>query len=236
MSVLPTPLAKPQDLFSLLTSSDLEDLLGLTQTHVYKKTEFIFRAGDPGRHIYFLQSGRVKIFQVSPKGKEIILWFCFPGEICGLAEAAGLQGGSRTVSAIACDRTAVLKVPHEMFQDYLLDHPHASLAIIHLLSCRLRGLGDMTLNLISDDVQTRVAKLILRLSAHYGRRVGSEVLLDMPLTHQEMADMIGTTRQSFTSVLNEFKRLGILSLGNRRIHIESEKSLTDLSKTKLIHS
>lgn len=225
------PLAKPQDVFSLLSSADLQDLLGLTQTHVYKKTEFVFRAGDPGKHIYFLQSGRVKIFQVSPKGKEVILWFCFPGEICGLAEAAGQHGGWRSVSAIACDRTVVLKVSHEVFQTYLLTHPHAALAIIQLLSCRLRGLSDMTLNLISDDVQTRVAKLILRLSAHYGRRVGSEVLLDMPLTHQEMADMIGTTRQSFTSALNEFKRLGILSIGNRRIQIESEKFLTDLSQT-----
>lgn len=224
------PPSPPRDVFSLLSSGDLEDLLCLTQVQVYKKGAFVFRAGDPGKHIYFLQSGRVKIFQASPKGKEAILWFCFPGDICGLAEAAGQHGGWRSVSAVACDSTSVLKVTHEVFQTYLLTHPHAALAMIELLSCRLRNLSDMALNLISDDVQTRVAKLILRLSAHYGRRVESEILLDIPLTHQEMADMIGTTRQSFTSVLNEFKRLGILSLGNRRIHIESEQSLTAMSK------
>lgn len=222
-----SPLAQPQDVFNLMSAPDLDALIALAHPRTYAKGEFIFRAGDASQYVYFLRDGRAKIFQVAPSGKEVILWFCFPGEVCGLSEVA--RGGERSVSAIACDKTTVLNVANEAFQAYLLGHPHAAFSMIQMLSCRLRGLSDMTLNLVSDDVQTRAAKLILRLSSRYGRRVGTEILLDIPLTHQEMADMIGTTRQSFTSVLNEFKRQGILSIDNRRIQIQSEKSFSQLN-------
>ena len=98
-----------------------------------------------------------------------------------------------------------------------------------VLSSRLRVLGEMFVNLVSDDVSTRIAKLILRLSARYGTRVGKEVFLNIPLTHQEIADMVGTSRQTVTTVLSTLKRQGVLSIDNRRIHIESEELLNELT-------
>ena len=89
---------------------------------------------------------------------------------------------------------------------------------------------DVLVNLVSDDVDTRIAKLILRLGARYGRREAGVVHLDLPLTHQEIADMVGTTRQTVSSVLSRLKRQGVLSIEMHRIHIESEELLTGLAQ------
>lgn len=95
----------------------------------------------------------------------------------------------------------------------------------------MRVLSDMLVNLVSDNVNTRLAKLILRLGAQYGTREGKAIHLDIHLTHQEIADMIGTTRQTATTLLGQFKHRGILSIDNRRILIESEELLHGLLKT-----
>jgi CRP/FNR family transcriptional regulator len=90
-------------------------------------------------------------------------------------------------------------------------------------------LGEMVVNLVSDDVGTRIAKLILRLSARYGTRMGKEIFLNIPFTHQEIADMVGTTRQTVSSTLNRLKRQGVLTIETRRIQIESEELLSGLT-------
>jgi CRP/FNR family transcriptional regulator len=193
----------------------------------FAKDEYVFRAGDLGARVYFLESGRVKIYQPTDSGRQVILWFCLPGEIFGLAEVA--RGGGRVVSAQACESSTVLAVPQEAFREFVASRPHAALLSMQVLSSRLRGLSDVLVNLVADDVDTRIAKLILRLGARYGRREGHVIHLDIPLTHQEIADMVGTTRQTVTSTLSRLKRQGVLSIDTHRIDIESEELLSGLA-------
>jgi len=217
------------DVLARMGKLDLEALLQLGKTKRYAKGAYIFHAGEADSHVYFLSQGRIKIYQLSPLGREIILWFCFSGEIFGLAEIT--HGGGRVVSAQACENSEVLCIPQDQFHAFLEARPKTALLVMQVLSCRLRVLGDMLVNLASDDVNTRLAKLILRLGARYGTRVGKEIHLSVHLTHQEMADMIGTTRQTITSVLGQLKRQGILSMDNRRILIESEELLCEMIQT-----
>ena len=102
---------------------------------------------------------------------------------------------------------------------------------MQVLSSRLRGLSNVLVNLVSDEADVRIAKLILRLGARYGRREGGVIHLEIPLTHQEIADMVGTTRQTVTSALSRLKRRGALSIDMHRIHIESEELLAGLTQT-----
>lgn len=216
-------LVAPSNFLAQLDSRDYADLVALAKLQQFAKGDFVFRAGAPGSNVYFLKSGKVKICQPSPLGREVILWFCFPGEIFGLAEVA--RGGGRVVSAQACEQSEVLAIAHEQFKSFLAGHPQTALLSMQVLSSRLRILGEMFVNLVADDVSTRIAKLILRLSARYGTRVGKEIFLNIPLTHQEIADMIGTSRQTVTSALSALKRQGVLSIDNHRIRIESEELL-----------
>lgn len=222
-------LVAPSNFLAQLSGPDYDALLELAHAESYARGQFVFRAGAPGKQVYFLKSGKVKICQISPRGREVILWFCFPGEIFGLAEVA--RGGGRVVNALACAESEVLAVSQEQFKNFLGDHPQVALLSMQVLSARLRVLGEMFVNLVSDDVNTRIAKLMLRLSARYGTRVGKEIFLNVPLTHQEIADMIGTSRQTVTSALSDLKRRGVLSIDNHRIHIDSEELFGGLAHT-----
>ncbi len=220
-------LVAPSNFLAQLGADDAAGLQAIATVHHYAKGDYVFRCGGPGHNVYFLRSGKIKIHQLSPLGREVILWFCFSGEIFGLAEAA--RGGGRVVNAQACEASEVLAVAQEKYMDFLDRHPQVAKLSMQVLSSRLRVLGEMFVNLVADDVNTRIGKLILRLSARYGTRVGKEIFLNIPLTHQEIADMIGTSRQTVTSALGALKRQGVLSIDNRRIHIESEELLNELA-------
>lgn len=218
------------DFLGSLGKAESDALFALGTRRAYAKGDMVFRAGDPGMHVYFLESGRMKIWQPAGSGREVILWFCLPGEIFGLAEVA--RGGGRVVCAQACESSLILTVSQEAFRGFIASSPKAALLSLQVLSARLRGLSDVLVNLVEDEADTRIAKLILRLGARYGRRDGRVIHLDIPLTHQEIADMVGTTRQTVTSTLSQMKKLGVLSIDTHRIHIESEELLTGLTSTE----
>jgi len=221
----------PFEFLSELSGPDSDRLLALARTRHYRRHEYVFRCGGPGNNVYMLRKGRVKICQISPVGREMIQWFCFPGEVFGLAEVP--RGGPREVFAEACTDTEVLSVSREDFRGFLATSPAAAMLVIDLLACRLRALGDMLNNLTSDDVSSRVIKLLTRLSARYGRRTADTgILLDIHLTHQEMADMIGTCRQTVTSELGKLRQQGVLRMENHCIHIQRPDLLETLGESQ----
>jgi len=215
--------SRSKDFFATISSDDQQDLYSLGDKRCFGKDEMIFSIGSSSNDIYILLEGRVKIYELSREGKELILWFCFPGELFGLAEVVKRE--FREVNAQACSQVEILVIKHAQFEQYLHGHPGVAMEVIALLSSRLRELGDVLLNLASDDVTSRVIKLITRLSARYGKPIGDDVYLDIPLTHQEMADMIGTSRQTVTTVLGSLRRKGILRTEQRNIYIQDSEWL-----------
>lgn len=213
------------DFIARLSARDRDDLLRLVSRRDLARNELIFKAGSPGAYVYFLESGRVKVYHLSATGKEILLWFCFPGEIFGLAEVC--HGGGRQVYAEATRPARVLGVTQEDFTTYLSSHPAAALLVNDVLACRLRNLGNIIQSLVANDVNERVMQLLVRLAASHGKKLpGGEIRLDIRLTHQEMANMIGTTRQSVTSALSLLRRLGAIEIdGSHRLCIRSEGAL-----------
>ncbi len=222
---------RPPDFFSQVGQNNQNQLLSLGETRHYRKGETIFHAGSPGEYVYILLEGRVKIYQLSSVGREVILWFCFPGELFGLAEI--LRSGRREVFAQSCCDSEILVIGQNAFAHFLQQSPQASTSVIDLLSCRLRELGNVHLNVAADNVTSRVVKLITRLAARYGKRIHSDIYLDIPITHQEMADMIGTSRQTVTEVLGDLRRKGILRVENRAIYIQNLTWLEHAANPKI---
>lgn len=214
------------DFIARLSACDRDDLLRLTSRRELARSELIFQAGSPGAFVYFLESGRAKVYHLSPTGKEILLWFCFPGEIFGLAEVC--HGGGRQVYAETCAPSRVLSVGQDDFKTYLATHPPVALLVNDVLACRLRNLGNIIQSLVASDVNERVAQLIVRLAATHGQRTqDGDITLDIRLTHQEMANMIGTTRQSVTSALNQLRRQGVLDFDvHHHIRVRSKTQVT----------
>lgn len=218
--------AAPSDFWGSLTPAVRADLEQLGTRARYRKQDMVFRAGSDGRDVHVLMSGRVKVYALSPVGRAVTLWFCLPGEIFGLAEMA--RSSPRTVYAEACTDVEVLILPCDRLRTQLLSDAATAMLLVDMLSCRLRQLSDVMLNLIADDVNTRVAKLLLRLHARYGRPLETGgFLLDLPLTHQEMADMIGTTRQSVSSAVTLFRQRGLLTTTGHRLCLTDPERLAE---------
>ena len=197
------------DFLARLSPADRDDLLQLAVRHQVAKGQLIFQAGAACDCVHFLETGRAKIYHLSLTGKEILLWFCFPDEIFGLAEVC--HGGGRQVYAEACEVSQVRSVAQEDFKAFLATHAAAALLVIDVLASRLRILGNTLESLVAHDVNERVAQLLAQLADRHGRRAeNGDIYLDIRITHQEMANMIGTTRQSVTSALNILRRLGVV--------------------------
>lgn len=214
------------DFISQLAPPVREELFSLGNSQRYKKHDLIFQAGSPGDNVYLLASGRAKIYQLSPTGKEVIMWFCFPGELFGMAEVC--RRGRREVYARACSQSEIVRISQERFKTFLHQHPDAAMLTVDILSCRLRILGDMLLNLTSEDVMSRLLKLLTRLCLQYGKTQGAELLLDIPLTHQEIADMIGASRQTVSSAISDLRKRGLIDMENHCIHVHDPDALVKM--------
>lgn len=213
----------PAGFLAQLAPPEYDALLAMAEVAAAPRNGYVFRAGEPGSHVYFLKSGLIKIFEVSELGRETLLWFCLPGEIFGLAEA--MNGDQRGVNAQACEKSQVVVLRNDRFREFLLAHPPAALLALGVLASRLRTLGHELANLMSDDVDTRIGKLLLRAAERYGEREGNTIVLRIPLTHQAISDMIGAARPTVSSALGNFRRSGVLSFHGHRIRIENEALL-----------
>ena len=207
------------DFLGHLDSAHLAALMALGHHRVLKKGSHVYRVGDAKRAVYFLLSGRLKFYKEAPTGRDVILWFCFPGEVFGMAEVPPMKG--RQVNVQACEESEVLALADGAFYGFLEQHPSVSRLCLRAMSARMGVLSNILVNLVANDAHTRIRRLILQLGARYGVRAGNEILLRMPITHQEIADMTGANRQTVTRILGELRREGALSINHRRIKIES---------------
>ena len=213
----------PWNVLGQLTPVQLKSLYQTGVTRKLEKGDFVFHTGESAGGVHFLKSGKIKITHAASSGKEIILWFCFGGDVFGLAEA--MQNGDREVSAQACEVSEILSIPQVKFNAYLFEHPQVMFMLLQVMASRLRCLSDTLANVAGEQVDTRFARLLFWLCTRYGRSDGESVIMNVHLTHQEIADMIGATRQTVTSIMTSFKRQGILEIHDRFIHIIDKNQL-----------
>ena len=213
----------PFSFMNKLSRIEQTALHAIAHKHQYAKSDYIFRPDQLNDSIYILLEGRVKIIRISPEGRELIQWFCMPGEIFGLSEDNQIP--LRGLYAQTISSSKLLCVPKQGFNQFLLDHPNLALLIVKQLASRLRTLGDMLLNITSDNAESRFVKLIQRLSDCYGCKKSTGIQIDVHLTHQEMADMIGVCRQTVTSMLGKLKREDILASSRNGIYIKLPEQL-----------
>lgn len=198
-----------------------------------RKNEYGFHAGAEAAEIYLLEQGCVKIFGISPEGTEMLLCVSSAGELFGLSEA--LRPGANpkhTYDAIACEDSRLFAISRAQFQSLLLHQPALAIYIIETLSLRLDESRQKLINLTSVNMAARVARIVLHMTACYGTHVGKAVELGVPLTQQEVADMVGGARQTVSAILAGLKNEGVLSITNKLIRIENQARLEEVAAGK----
>ena len=210
-----------------IDKKNLDKFKAYSTFHFYKKNDFVFQAGRNKANFYLLLSGRVKLYRVSALGKEVTQWFCFPGEAFGLSELH--TSNHKTLFAQCSEESEVLAIPLSQFNRFLQQSPEISLKIIEQLSVRLKIAGDTLLNITSDDAKTRLIKLLSRLVMRFGIDYKNGILIDVQLTYKEIADMIGTCRQTVTTALGELKEKGDIKIIGHQFFIPNPTSFEMLA-------
>lgn len=199
---------------SQLRPADRDAFLSLGNSRKYEKNSQVFRAGVCGKFVYLVESGWVKIHQVSPSGKDVILWFC------GSEEIFGLMGSPREVFAETCTETRLKCIPRESFLQFLRAHPDAAISVVDLVLGRLYVLSNAFLQATTESKKHRLIYLLSQLAYQYGRETGTEICIDIPITEQDVANLAGTSRQTVSKQFSLLKKEGILRVERRRIYLD----------------
>ncbi len=192
----------------------------------YRKNETIFTPTDPASRIFYLMSGMVKIYHVSAGGDPTIFWYCVPGDLFG---AGGLSGSLvQSVYGEATESSVIYTISRSAFESLLKSFPQLALNVIRLMGARLRLACDSMTDLASQSADVRLARALLRLANNCGVRDGERVLLKIRITHEELANMIGSSRQTVNEALREFSSRNLIEVTRRVITLPSPDRLQAL--------
>ena len=194
--------------------------LSLARRRELKKNDMVFFEDAPGNSCFYLESGLIKIFKISPEGKEPIFFLRRKGEFFGLAEV--MEGKHRKANAQAITPAVLFEIGRKNFDDLLARHYALARRVIEVLGRRLRYLGEQIENLMSCDVSTRLAKLLVYLCydqlADEDSWVRPTQIL-FSLTQEQLADMVGSTQQTVSEMLKKFQNEGLIVISKRQITI-----------------
>ena len=214
------------NLFSTLSQTELQEIERITRMHEVKKRQPLYLPGDPSNTIYLLKKGRVKIAATAPSGKEVTFDILEPGEIFGELEV--LEDAPRHTSAEPLEDVLICALRREDFDRYLRDHPDLTVKLTKLIGLRLRKIQSRVEDLVFRDVPARLAHLLLDLSKTHGVPDGPAIRIRAKLTHQEMANLIGCSRETVSTILGDFRDQGLVRIDHRSLIILNGDGLARL--------
>jgi CRP/FNR family transcriptional regulator len=214
------PAHRRVQIFSGLTPDEMSRIAAHARSFRKARGEFVYMPGDRADFVYILKQGRIKLSVLSESGKEIAIDIIEPGEIFG--EFALVDESPRSNMAQALDDILVWVFSKHDFTRLLTSQPKLALSYIRLVGDRRRRMEKKLSDITSKAVSGRVCELLHEL-ATTADEVESEYLV--PLTHHDVASLIGAARQTTTTVLNELERRGIIELGRGWIRVKCLKDL-----------
>ncbi|MCA9692784.1 MAG: Crp/Fnr family transcriptional regulator [Myxococcales bacterium] len=192
-----------------------------------RRRQIIYLAGDPGESVFFINGGRVKCSKVSRDGKELTLAYRGAGQIFG--ELCVFSGAPREEMAEAMKNAIITEMPREVFARLLLSDATLTFAFAEIIGQRRREMETKLEHLVFRDVHAKLAALLLELGKEYGVDSDEGLLIGLKITHQEMANLIGSTRETISLTLAIFKKKGLLNLNGRSVVLLDRDGLAALT-------
>jgi len=191
----------------------------------YPKGYTIWAAGDPADRVYMIEKGWVKIYRLSVDGRRVTVGSIrSPGEMMGIAEA--LWDGERTCFAGAIDDVTMVILRADKFEELMAAHSFLAIKIARLLGARMREAEGIIHEMVSWQTPGRLAMTLLKMGERCGEPTRSGIRIGLELTHEELANMVGASRQTVTSFLNTFKNEKCISYEGRNINIINPDKLS----------
>ena len=206
---------KQVSLFANLPDEDLRALMAVARKRTFRAGEVIFHREDVGQVLYVLKEGKVNICLMSPEGQAISLVVLGKGDFFG--ELAILDGQPRSTDAIALERVECYTVQRSDILNAIMKNPKLAIQVLEILCWRLRKTDDKIEDLVILDVYGRVAKKLLDLAHEHGVHSEDGTRIDLRLTQQDLASMVGASRESVNKVLGYFTDKGYISSDKHKI-------------------
>lgn len=216
---------KQCDLFRRLSPDQVARLEPRCRSRTFRRGEPVYLPSDAADAAMVLAEGRVKIGSVTGDGKQTILAFIEPGELFG--ELAALDGEPREEFAEAAEKSHVVLVPADALRDLIEQDAAVAIGVTKLIGLRRRRIERRLKSLLFRSNRQRLVSLLTELAEQYGEPSSDPpgVRLGIKLSHQDMASVIGSTRETVTVVLGELQSEGLVTVGRRRLVIADPASL-----------
>lgn len=219
---------KKFNFFETMSEGDMEKVSQMVTDSYVKKKQPIFLPGDPSENLYLLKEGRVKITRIDESGKEFTLTLLEPGEIFG--ELGLFDDAPRETTAVAMEDSVICMMKRQDFENYAANKPELTFKLSKIMGLRLRQIENRIQEMLFRDVPSRLARLILRLIDRHPRETKRGIRLDIKLSQQELANLIGATREMTSSVLNSFKKEGWIAIESKFIYLLNRKALEKIAR------
>lgn len=199
-------------LFAGLSDGELEAIESLAVRKHYRRNTIIMEYGDEANTLFLIMAGRVKVYRLGDHDKEIVYRECGPGSFVG--ELALLVGGKRSASVETVEDSDFLVLTRQSFESIISQYPKIARTLLYDLAKRVCELSDEFGNLALLDVYGRVTKLL----EHSATEHGGELVTDK-LTHQDIANRVGSSREMVTKILKDLRVGGYIKVDNKRISL-----------------
>lgn len=209
--------------FQDLTAREMEDLNRVTTMSTVSKGKVFYRPEEPGEVLFILKEGQVQLYRISPEGKKLVITTLGSHTLFG--EMALLGAKMHNTFAEAVEDCLICVMSRTDLERLILSKPQVALRVLEITGKRLREAEERLENMAFKGIPARLASLLLSLSHERGTQEISG------LTHQDLAESVGTYRETATQVLNDLKSQGLIEIGRKRIKILDQDRLAEIAES-----
>jgi len=210
---------------------EMEDLLKIVSKGQWKRVNKgvnLLQQGENAECVYILVEGKTKLTQLSSEGNQVVLSILGPGQIIG--GVAVLENASYPATALATEKCHLFCLNKKSLTGLMSEYPAISMNVVKLLLRRIQELQERFRELATERVEKRMARTILRLAQHQGRKIPQGVLIDVPLTRQDLAEITGTTLFTASRLLKSWEAQGLLGSEKKKLILKKPEELRSLAE------
>ena len=206
-----------------MTLAETSELRAHSRVQRFPRGTAVLAERQVGDRVMMLLAGRVKVTCITGDGREVVLGFCGPGDLIG--ELAALDGQPRSGGVTALETVETLTVGTADFQAFLGRHPRVAMLVMRMLTERLRDSDRKRIEFAAADTTGRVAARLVELAGRFGVEEEGAVVIDLPLTQEELAGWCGASREATAKALHTLRSLGWVDTARRRLTVNDLSSL-----------
>lgn len=199
-------------IFKSLTANEMDHIVDIANQRVYRRNSLVFMQGDTLTNVYFILRGKVKIYKTDTDGKEQIVNVLQSGDM--FPHQGFFRQDDYPAHAAVMEEALLIYIPIKSFEDFIMNHPEISVKLFRVLGDIIMDLHHRLEEQVLHNTYEQIIMLLLRLSKSYGKQITiAQIQLTTQFTNQELANMIGSSRETISRTLTQLKRKGIIHAG-----------------------